>query len=250
MSFRQRGTPSAYLAQSSVKGQLKPFHSAIIPPELLRINEFERGFSSSLGTTFEECARIIALEHHLEAHRSYDLTGETSLTAINEIEHQVAQFEHAAESGTRRPSLQQMIKAVLKSRQKSDWVRRAVRADLYVLARDGTQFFFELKSPMPNKGQCLEVIQRLLRFHLLSGKARPNVQAYFAMAYNPYGPTRKDYRWSFAVQYTPFEQAVIIGYEFWNIIGGPTTYEELVGIYQEVGRDKSKYMLDALAFGF
>ena len=70
------------------------------------------------------------------------------------------------------------------------------------------------------------------------------------MAYNPYGLTRADYRWSFARGYTPFDPAVVIGDEFWNIVGGPTAYEELLGIYQEVGHDKSKYMLDALAFGF
>lgn len=66
----------------------------------------------------------------------------------------------------------------------------------------------------------------------------------------PFGPTRADYKWSMARNYTPFEQAVVIGHEFWNIIGGLDAYEELLDIYQEVGRDKSKYMLDALAFGF
>ena len=70
------------------------------------------------------------------------------------------------------------------------------------------------------------------------------------MAYNPYGPNRSDYKWSVARKYTPFDQAIIMGQEFWNIIGGETAYEELLDIYQEVGREKGKYMLDALAFGF
>lgn len=70
------------------------------------------------------------------------------------------------------------------------------------------------------------------------------------MAYNPFGPTRAHYQWSNALNYMPFEQAVIIGQEFWNIVGGPTTYQELLEIYQEVGHDKSKYIIDALGFGF
>ena len=49
---------------------------------------------------------------------------------------------------------------------------------------------------------------------------------------------------------TPFNQAILIGHEFWNIVGGPGTYEELLEIYQEVGREKTKYILDTLAFGF
>ncbi|MFM9159787.1 MAG: TdeIII family type II restriction endonuclease, partial [Dolichospermum sp.] len=119
-----------------------------------------------------------------------------------------------------------------------------------ILAKDGTELFFEIKGPKPNKGQCLEVTQRLLRFQLLSGKNRPQVQAYYAMPYNPYGAKKTDYKWSCTVNYTPFNDAVIIGHDFWKIIGGETAYEELLEIYLEVGHEKSKYMLDALAFGF
>ena len=143
-----------------------------------------------------------------------------------------------------------MIEAVLEAQQTNHLVRRSVKADLYVLSRDGRKFFFEIKGSKPNKGQCLEVIQRLLRYHLLCGQSRPAAQSYYAMAYNPYGPNRSDYKWSVARKYTPFEQAVIMGHEFWNIIGGETAYEELLDIYQEVGREKGKHMLDALAFGF
>ncbi|MCC7355314.1 MAG: TdeIII family type II restriction endonuclease [Anaerolineae bacterium] len=243
-------TPSSYLAQKSTRPRLKPFHAAIIPSELLRISEFERGFSTTLGTTFEECARRIALEHHAEAHRGYEVAGKVSLAAMSEIERQAVVFEHAADSKGHKPTLEQMIGEVLDAQKDDELALRTARADLYILARDGTEFFFELKSPVPNKGQCLEITQRILRFHLLRGQPRPKVQAYFAMAYNPYGPSREDYRWSIALNYAPFSQAVVIGHEFWSIVGGPTAYEELLEIYHEVGREKGKYMIDALAFGF
>lgn len=42
----------------------------------------------------------------------------------------------------------------------------------------------------------------------------------------------------------------MIGDEFWSIVGGPTAYTELIDIYREVGREKAKYMIDSLAFGF
>ena len=69
------------------------------------------------------------------------------------------------------------------------------------------------------------------------------------MPYNPYGITKKDYKWSYALNYMPFHEAVVIGKDFWNIIGGEKVYEELLDIYLEVGNNKSEYMLDALAFG-
>ena len=108
-----------------------------------------------------------------------------------------------------------------------DLETKVVRADLYILAKDGTEFLFEIKAPKPNKGQCLEVLQRLLRFHLLRGANRPQIQAYYAMPYNPYGATKADYKWTQAKNYLPFDQAVVMGNDFWNIVGGETAYEKL-----------------------
>ena len=243
---------SEYLKQPSTKGQRKPFHAAIIPPEIIRINMFERGFSTSLGSTFEECAKLIALQYHQNAVRGYNVTGKVSRSANDEIEHQVRAFEHAVEEGELRPTLQEMIEAVLvKSVANDEKIPLLAKADLYIRDKDGTQYFFEMKSPMPNKGQCLEVLQRILRFHLLTNQRRPQVQGYFSMAYNPYGSKRSQYKWSFARMYTPYDEMILIGDEFWDKIIGPSgTMEELVQIYHEVGREKTKYMLDTLAFGF
>jgi len=235
-----------YLNQTSTRGQLKPFHAAIIPPEIMRINAFERAFSTSLGTTFEECARLIAATNYREAHRGYDISGDVSTAALNEIDRQVSQFEHAVERGGTRSSFEQMISSVLAAR-KSPLEPLRVRVDLFFLANDDTEFYFELKSPQPNKGQCLEVTQRLLRIHLIRTSSPGHVKTYFAMAYNPYGYSRDTYRWSFARNYLPFDEIVLLGHEFWTIVGGrdESTHEKLVTLYHEVGRQKTKYILDS-----
>lgn len=243
-------SPSFYLKQHSSKGQLKPFHAAIFPPELLRINAFERGFSTSLGSTFEECAKLIALNHHKDAQRSFDLSGEISESAINEIEYQVNYFERKSEEGNDRPSLSDMIVKILETKDSTNLSERTIRADLYVLTKDNIEYFFEMKSPKPNKGQCLEVLQRILRIHCLKNKDRSKVRAYFTMAYNPFGNSKEDYHWSFAENYLPFDEATLIGHEFWDFVGGPSTFKELLEIYQEVGKEKSKYIFDSLIFGF
>ncbi len=70
------------------------------------------------------------------------------------------------------------------------------------------------------------------------------------MRINPYGVDRASYRWSIPQKYMPFDSAVVIAQEFWTLVGGPTTFQELLEIYGAVGKEKSKYILDALAFGF
>ncbi|WP_082803695.1 TdeIII family type II restriction endonuclease [Anabaena sp. 4-3] len=239
-----------YLSRYSSNGELKPFQAALIPPELIRINQFERGLSTRLGNSLEECARLIALEHHQDVRRGYDIKAEVSNAAFAEAELQKQNYESAAEKKQKKPTFEEMITAVLNARRTDDLETKIVRADLYILAKDRTEFLFEIKAPKPNKGQCLEVLQRLLRFHVLCGANRPQIKAYYAMPYNPYGATKAHYKWTYAKNYLPFDEAVVMGNDFWNILGGETAYEELLEIYLEVGREKSKYMLDALAFGF
>jgi hypothetical protein len=70
------------LRTQSTEGNIKPFHEALLPDGILRVNEFERSFSTKLGSTFEEAAKLIAEQHHKKAVRGYRLEGIISLRAI------------------------------------------------------------------------------------------------------------------------------------------------------------------------
>lgn len=233
-----------YENEPPTDGGYKPFHEAIIPDQILRVSGFERSFSTKLGSTFEECARLIASQTYKTVRRNFVATGQMPKATAARIEQLVNQiaYEH-------KPDFIKLIDEVLKV-EDDNWVERPVVADLYLENKKGHRYFFEIKSPKPNKGQCLEISERLLRVHAITQEKRPKVNAYFAMAYNPYGRNRKDYKHSFSIQYLDMENEVLIGDEFWEIIGGKGTFDELLDIYREVGRDKSKAMMDALLFGF
>jgi hypothetical protein len=222
----------------------KPFHEAIIPQQILRISSFERSFSTKLGTTFEECAKLIAMQSYRVSKRGYVATGQMPAAAASKIEEIVSQIGKGS-----KPNFPQMILEVLQI-DDPNWVERPVVADLYLEDEHGNRYFFEIKSPKPNKGQCLEIAERLLRVHAITQENRPRVNAYFAMAYNPYGVARDDYHHSFSLQYLDMENEVLLGEEFWELVGGEGTFRELLEIYGEVGREKGKTMMDALVFGF
>ncbi|MCI0610497.1 MAG: TdeIII family type II restriction endonuclease [Anaerolineae bacterium] len=225
-------------------GSYKPFHEAIIPEQVLRVSTFERSFSTKLGSTFEECARLIASQKYKVSKRGFIATGQMPSAATTKIEELVNQIarEH-------KPNFLQLIDEVLKI-EDDIWVERPVVSDLYLEDKSGVRYFFEIKSPKPNKGQCLEIAERLLRIHAITQENRPRVNAYFAMAYNPYGLKKEDYKHSFSLQYLDMKNEVLLGDEFWETIGGKGTFAELLEIYQEVGREKTKAMMDALLFGF
>jgi len=247
--IREFGSAAEYLASVSKEGELKPFHASIISPAIMRINQFERAMSTRLGTTFEECARLIALDHHIDAQRSWDLKALVSASSWAEVEVQVARLDRSGDAyGS--VTVDSMIKSVLSKRQTDNVVSHIARADLYIKRSDGTELYFEMKSPKPNKGQCLEVTQRILRIHAIKEIDRPAVQAFYAMAYNPWGYNKSTYNWGYAKKYMDFENTVVIGADFWALIGGSGTYEELLDIYREVGAVKEKHIVDSLAFDF
>jgi len=234
------------LRKESKKGDLKPFHESLLPDGLLKVTEFERSFSTKLGTTFEECARLIALDNHKHAERGYKVKGPISFKAVKRIEEIISRIG----TGGMRSSYLEYVEEIVKLAGDRESVERISIADLYIVTRDDTEIFVEIKSPKPNKGQCLEATSRLLQIHGITHKKYPKVKARYASAYNPYGVEKETYKHSFVLNYMDLGDEVLLGKEFWDLVGGQGTYEEILEIYQEVGREKGPDMLDQLALGY
>ena len=229
---------------SSTAGDIKPFHEAILPEGILRITEFERSFSTKLGTTFEEVARLVGAERFSSAVRGYHVTGPVSRRAIRAIE----EMTNRMNKGLTRtyPELVEEVLAVADENGE----QRTIIADLYLKDSKGNELFFEMKSPKPNKGQCLEATDRLLQIHAIRRGGPPRVRTYYAMAYNPYGVDRRTYKHSFTLRYMDMANQVLIGKEFWDLVGSAGTYEAVLGVYREIGRERGPDMLDQLALGY
>lgn len=232
--------------QASGKGDLKPFHESLLPDGLLTISEFERSFSTRLGTTFEECARLIALDHHKDAKRGYRVAGKISLQAIRRIE----EIRNEIDANGMASGYLGLVEEIVAIAGQGESEERANTADLYIEKIDGTELFFEIKSPKPNKGQCLEVTRRQLEIHGTTHEKYPKVIAYIAFAHHPWGVDKSTYKHSPALGYLDLEDEVLIGKEFWELVGGVGTYKEVLEIYQEVGREKGPDMHDQLALGY
>jgi hypothetical protein len=229
---------------SAPNADYRPFHESILPEGILRITEFERSFSTGLGKTFEEVARIIGAGHWHQAERGYSAKGAVSDDAVRTIE----QICNGVSSDRLHQPWSQSIAEVIAA--SGDGNVRARIADLHLLGKDGEEVFFEIKSPKPNKGQCVEITDRLLQIHAMRRQGPPKVRTFYAMAYNPYGEDKAAYKHSFALGYLDFSNQVVIGREFWDLVGGKGTYEQLLEIYREVGKEKGPDMIDQLALNY
>lgn len=245
--IRIKKTQEEHIRQTLSQGISKPFHEAIISPKALRISAFERSFSTKLGSTFEECAALIASQQYKNVKRNYAVEKKVSLSALQKIEQMIG---HASQR--HGVDFLGMVNDLLAD--SGSWSSaeesRLIIADLYFEDDSGREYFFEIKSPKPNKGQCLEVTERLLRIHAANKKGRPEICAYFAMPYNPYGSRKEDYKHGFSIKYLDMKNQVLLGSDFWDLIGGHGAYEQLLSIYAEVGKDNGKKIIDALGCGF
>ncbi|MFW6114639.1 MAG: TdeIII family type II restriction endonuclease [bacterium] len=231
----------------STNGRRKPFHQALLPHGLLTITEFERSLSTRLGSTYEEVARLLALEHHGDAARQYSVEGAVSNEQIRNIRDAVQFIEkRGAREGFSFPEL---VDNVLSADGRQDQELQ-VTVDLRIVTRSGSEALFEIKSPKPNKGQCLEATQRLLRIHAMRGASPPDVCTFYGMAYNPWGETLAEYRHSFSMSYLDLDNEVLLEKDFWNFVGGPGAYQDVIELYREVGREKGPDMIDRLALGY
>ena len=232
--------------EASKKGDLKPFHESLLPDGLLKITEFERSFSTKLGTTFEECARLIAKTVHKNAERGHRVRGVVTAKAIKRIEEITSKIG----SGGMKSKYPDFVKEIIELSKNSSGIERVSIADLYIETKSGEEWFFEIKSPKPNKGQCLEATGRLLQIQAITHAKFPKAKAFYATAYNPYGVKKETFKHSFILNYMDLDNEVLIGKEFWDMVGENGTYEEILSIYQEVGKEKGPDMLDQLALGY
>ena len=115
----------------------------IIPSRIRAVSEFERSFSTRLGSTFEACAQIIAAQYHRQAQRGYKLHAFVSKSALEEVNIQIRAFESMA-TQDQRLRFDDMVAAVLSKASDDDAEELSITADLYILRHDKTELFFEI----------------------------------------------------------------------------------------------------------
>ena len=208
----------------SPSGLLTPFHDALVPGITLL---GERRFSTRLGNLHEKVAAVVAREVHAEVRQPHDLAGAIPVLSREFITQRIGALERREGRPDARFEREQILGHF------GNEVNAATRIDLYVRTHEGETHFFEIKSAKPNKGQCMEMKQRLLT--ALAIRRDESTHTWWGVPYNPYG--RGEYRHAYPLAFFDFEREVLIGKPFWDFVGGPGTYEELLDVYRRVGED-------------
>ena len=217
--------------ESASDAGIKPFHEALVTEGVLRASDFERSFSTTLGSTFEEAARLIGETRFKISKRSYKLPANIPRVVLDTIDGVISDISNDGMNNRYFEHVETVSRAY-----RGDTVnRRDLTIDLYLQDQHGNECFFEMKSPKPNKAQSVDAVRKLLTVHGIRGLGPPTVRTFYAMSYNPFGNNTADYVDNVATKYLGIGQITLIGKEFWDFVGGDGTYEELLQIYKAIG---------------
>jgi Type II restriction endonuclease, TdeIII len=214
----------------------KPLYAALVPDEIFKGSHFERRFVTPFGNVWEKLARVVAIEAHGNCSMGHTIIGNVGAESLRRIQEVLNKLEHNIKG---------------KDKAKPDWkteleyIRQgggepipvSVTCDIFIHSETTEKkYAFELKAPLPNSDQTKVSKEKM--FKLLSMNPPQVDFAFYALAYNPYG-RKEDYKWGFPLRWFNMQkdESVLIGDEFWELIGGKGTYNNFITEVNLLGKE-------------
>lgn len=208
----------------------RPFHVALLSEEALFWSKFERSFSTSFGQrVIEKISETVAISGGATKTETQKRTVfNIPNSKLNAIEHHITELRSGRTRGS-WDSDWQNIDSIVNS---LDTTEIRVISDLWWVV-DGVNHYMSIKTVKPNIDQTAEAKKDLLKLKVFD----PDCRVYFGLYYNPFGDDRDSYNWSPPMRIFDFrnDDCVLIGEEYWDVLGGEGTYNSILDIANKVG---------------
>lgn len=213
----------------------KPLYAALVPDEIFKGSHFERRFVTPFGGVWEKLAQVVALEAHGNCQMGHTIEGTIGKESLRRIQEVLNKLEHSKGAEKVKPDWAAELKYIKAGGGQP--IPASVVCDIFIQNQEnGTRYAFELKAPLPNSDQTKVSKEKL--FKLLAMEPKVVDFAYYALPYNPYGK-KEDYKWTFPLRWFNMhkDESVLIGNEFWDLIGGTGTYNNFIKEINVLGKD-------------
>ena len=213
----------------------KPLYAALVPDEIFKGSHFERRFVTPFGSVWEKLAVQVALAHHGHCLQGASVEGTVGDESLRRIQEVLNKLEHGVDGKKKlKPDWNKDLAYIKAGGGKP--IPVSVTCDILIQSKlTHKTYAFELKAPLPNSDQTKVSKEKM--FKLLAMNEHKVDNAYYALVYNPYGKRREDYAWSFPKRWFDMinDPSVLIGEEFWNLIGGNGTYKSFISEINKLG---------------
>jgi len=186
---------------------------------------------------WEKLAVVVSTEMHGSCEQGKLIEGTIKSERLRRIQETLNKLEHSGRGKKEktRPNWASELAYILAG--DGEVVPASVVCDLFIDSKTtGKKYAFELKAPLPNSDQTKVSKEKM--FKLLAIENCPVDAAYYALPYNPYG-AKENYAWSFPLRWFDMKNdpSVLIGSEFWDLIGGKGTYEAFITSVNALGAE-------------
>ncbi|MDR0619374.1 MAG: TdeIII family type II restriction endonuclease [Bacteroidales bacterium] len=210
-----------------------PFHFRLLGKDRLALYSFMQSLLTTFGTSiFEPVAAALAgtkfakVETHFTVGNSiYSNCQQSVQTIINQL------------TINPKPDKIKELKLLRNSLSGTINKLKPAKVDLFVENERGEQYFFDLKTAKPNKGDFQKYKQTLLEWAGIVYTANKNAKVHtlIAIPYNPYEPELYQF-WTLAGM-LDLNEEIKVAEKFWDFLGGEGAYIELLDCFEKVGME-------------
>ncbi len=243
LSDRQKSEITSFL-KSKIRQKLKqydkretpamPFHFRLLGKDRMAVYSFVASINTSLGgAIFEGIAKLIASERYVEAQSQF---GGFNNTISTEAQIVIQDIIDDLTTGRSVPNKIAETKRIIAVAQNGAFKQqKPAKIDLYLKSKEGIEYYFDLKTVKPNKGDFQKFKRSLLEWIAIRAAkdSKVDIRTLLALPYNPNEPEPYD-RWTMKGIFD-VQNELMVGVEFWDFIGGAGTYEDLLKIFEDVG---------------
>ena len=221
------------------ESQNMPFHTRLVGRDRMAMFSFVQSLNTTLGVSvFEQTAVICARPHFKRAVSQYkEFNNTISAEAQREIQSIIDYLRLAQHESDKEKETARVLAVASKGELKT--IHRP-RIDFFLETNDGQEFYIDLKSAKPNIGESVGLKRMLLEWIAIRAAQKPagKIHTMLGIPYNPYAPEPYErYAFKGLFDQTPPYKEILVAEEFWDFLSGPKTYEDLLGVFEQVGKE-------------
>ena len=220
-----------------------PFLERMLGSHRIANYSLVHSISTTLGiSAYEQIAEIIANANPeiAEVERQHSLIGHLGSDTILLIEAIIEDLRNSSREPNCEDEAREIFDSISFTNPEN---KRSEKVDLFIKMANGSEFYFDLKTTKPNKSSSESDKKRMLIWLALRmsqesihGELTNPITTAIAMPYNPYEP-RPYSRWTTRTLYE-IGKDLLVGKEFWDMLGGDGTYCELLEVFKNTGLKK------------
>jgi len=206
-----------------------PFLSRLIQnKENVAAYSFIHSIATTLGMSiYEDVSKFIAEEAAEECFTKYDIGGVISREQKSVIDDIVRNLRN----GEKKANHNHEVKLLLSASAKDGKAQKEGRIADFYMRRARKEYYFEIKTVKPNIDVFTKSKTKLLEW---VARRRKHIKVFLAFPYNPYHP--KPYKRFTEQGILEKGKEFLIGKEYWDFLGGENTFEELLELFDTVGK--------------